>query len=535
MKTAVILAARKEHDSMTPYPLLPIMEGQCLLERTLNILSDLKYDHVIIVAGYKAELFDKFKSDNVRVVVNNDYKFTSSMCSLAMAAPYIDEDFLLIEGDVFYERIVLERLHQTQYDNCLTLTEESGNGDEAFAETKNGFVIKISKDRHRIVRFNGEMLGLSKIGKETLRRMMVLWGQCTNPLVNYEYVLFDVTEAVDRPYIFFQNLIWGEVDNKADYERLVNYTAPKLRRKENPFDKENLVAYLQQIFPNSNVNAAHITKIGGMSNKNFRVVLEGNDYVLRVPGLGADGMVERKNEEVNSQLGCNIGITPDILYFNSQTGVKLATFIKNAETLNSATIQRTDNMLKVVQILRNLHDSNVRFNNEFNIFHEIDKYEELLKNAGGVMYAGWDDIRTTVFSLESYLNTVLGVHLCPCHNDLVPENFIKDDDGKIYLIDWEYSGINDPMADLGAMLLEADFTEDNEDFILQHYFGGNVPETARKKIIIYQILFDCLWAIWTVIKETKGDDFGTYGRDRFNRAKSQLENLLKRDNKIVKE
>lgn len=83
----------------------------------------------------------------------------------------------------------------------------------------------------------------------------------------------------------------------------------------------------------------------------------------------------------------------------------------------------------------NLHDSNVRFNNEFNIFHEIDKYEELLKNAGGVMYAGWDDIRTTVFSLESYLNTVLGVHLCPCHNDLVPENFIKDDDGKIYLID----------------------------------------------------------------------------------------------------
>lgn len=209
MKTAVILAARKEHDSMTPYPLLPIMEGQCLLERTLNILSDLKYDHVIIVAGYKAELFDKFKSDNVRVVVNNDYKFTSSMCSLAMAAPYIDEDFLLIEGDVFYERIVLERLHQTQYDNCLTLTEESGNGDEAFAETKNGFVTKISKDRHRIVRFNGEMLGLSKIGKETLRRMMVLWGQCTNPLVNYEYVLFDVTEAVDRPYIFFQNLIWG--------------------------------------------------------------------------------------------------------------------------------------------------------------------------------------------------------------------------------------------------------------------------------------------------------------------------------------
>lgn len=531
MKTAVILAARKEHDSLIPYPLLSIMNGQCLLERTLNILRDLEYDNIIIVVGYKAELFDKFKSDKVHIVLNKNYQFTSSMGSLAMAASYINEDFLLIEGDVFYERVVLEQLNRTPYDNCLTLTEESGNGDEAFAETKNGFVTKISKDRHRIVRFNGEMLGLSKISRESLRRMMALWKQCTNPLVNYEYVLFDVTETVDRPYLFFKNLIWGEIDNKDDYDKLVNYTAPKLRRKENPFDKDNLVAYLQQIFPEKDVHKAQITQIGGMSNKNFRIVLEGNDYVLRVPGIGADGMVERKNEEVNSQLGCKIGINPEILYFNSETGIKLATFIKNAETLNSATIQRPDNMKKVAQILRNLHNSNVRLNNEFNIFHEIKKYEQLMEDVGGVVYKGWEDIRKDVMSLEGYLNNTLGVELHPCHNDLVPENFIKDENGKIYLIDWEYSGINDPMADLGAMFLEADFTEDNIDFILQNYFGGNVPATAKTKILIYQILFDCLWAIWTIIKEAKGDNFGTYGQDRFNRAKTQLIHLLKTHNK----
>lgn len=198
MKTAVILAARKELDSSIPYPLLPLMGGQCLLERTLNILDNLEYDKVILVVGYKAALFDGFKSDKVNVVVNKDYQFTSSMGSLAVAASYVDDDFLLVEGDVFYERVVLEQLNQTQYENCLTLTEESGNGDEAFAETKNGFVVKISKDRHRIVHFNGEMLGLSKISIGAFRRMMALWNQCTNPLVNYEYVLFDVTESIDR-------------------------------------------------------------------------------------------------------------------------------------------------------------------------------------------------------------------------------------------------------------------------------------------------------------------------------------------------
>lgn len=145
MKTAVILAARKEHDSLMPYPLLPIMNGQCLLERTLNILRDLEYDNIIIVVGYKAELFDKFKSDKVHIVLNKNYQFTSSMGSLAMAASYINEDFLLIEGDVFYERVVLEQLNRTPYDNCLTLTEESGNGDEAFAETKNGLLPKLAR------------------------------------------------------------------------------------------------------------------------------------------------------------------------------------------------------------------------------------------------------------------------------------------------------------------------------------------------------------------------------------------------------
>lgn len=322
-------------------------------------------------------------------------------------------------------------------------------------------------------------------------------------------------------------MIWGEIDNHADYERLVNDIAPKLRRKENPFDKDNLMAHLHQIFPKKDICDVRIIQIGGMSNRNFRVSFGGEDYVLRVPGIGADGMVERRNEEVNSMLGCKIGINPEILYFNSETGVKLTAFVKNAETLNSATIQRPDNMQKVARILRDLHSSNVRLNNEFNIFHEIEKYERLLEAAGGMMYAGWEEVRKDVMSLEGCLNDDLGVNLCPCHNDLVAENFIKDENGKIYLIDWEYSGINDPMADLGAMFLESNFTEDNVDYVLQHYFEGDVPVTAKMKIRIYQILFDYLWALWTVIKEAKGDNFGTYGQERFSRAKFQLIDLLK--------
>lgn len=304
-------------------------------------------------------------------------------------------------------------------------------------------------------------------------------------------------------------------------------TAVILAAHKERFDEENLRLHLLNIFPDSDVTKAVITQIGGMSNKNFRVDMDGKSYVLRVPGNGSEGMVERANEEFNAKEACMLGVNPHIRYFDSKTGIKLADFIENAETLNAATIQRHDNMRKIADIYRKVHGSNIRFRNEFNIFHEIEKYDGLMEKAGAVMYEGWEDVRTKVMALEGHLNS-LGIDLKPCHNDGLYENFIKASDGTVYLIDWEYSGMNDPMADFAALFIEADFEKENEDYFLERYFGGTVPEAARKKILYYQILWDYLWSQWTVIKEAQGDDFGTYGIERYNRAIANLNRLKSR-------
>ena len=133
------------------------------------------------------------------------------------------------------------------------------------------------------------------------------------------------------------------------------------------------------------------------------------------------------------------------------------------------------------------------------------------------MYDGWLAFKPKVMSLESYLNAI-GIELTPCHDDAVPENFIKAEDGTIYLIDWEYSGMNDPMADFAALFLESNFPEETEDYFLNKYYSGVIPDNIRERILCYKILWDTLWAQWTVIKEACGDDFGTYGIDRYNRA-----------------
>lgn len=523
MKTAIILSARKDRGSNIPFPLKEFTSGICLIDRTLAILRDCGYSKIIIVAGYRSELFERFNADDVQVVVNHDYEFTASMGSLALCKYLVDEDFLLVEGDTFFEKKVVEKLSTLESGNCLSITEESGSGDECFVETKCGFVTKITKDRHRVCNFEGEMMGVTRISLSTYVKLVQAWEDSTNPYLNYEYLLMDVTDVLDRPYIQFKNVIWGDVDCQDDFHKLQNATYRALRRKEDPFDKENLQNHLRAIFPEKDISSAEIIQIGGMSNKNFRVNFEGKSYVLRVPGNGSEGMVERSNEEFNALQGCKLGVNPEIRYFNAATGIKLADFVENAETLNAATIQRHDNMRKIAQIYRIVHNSHIRLKNEFNIFREIEKYDVLMSKAGATMYEGWETVRPQVMALEEYLNK-LGVDLKPCHNDALYENFIKAADGTIYLIDWEYSGMNDPMADFAALFIEAGFERENEDYILDKYFNGSVPVEAREKILCYQILWDYLWSQWTVIKEAKGDDFGTYGPDRFKRA---IENLGK--------
>lgn len=518
MKTAVILSARKEKDCSIPYPLINIEGNFCLLDRTIQILRELNFSKILLIVGYKSELFEKYALNDIIIIKNPDYEFTSSMGSLAKAEKFIDEDFILIEGDTFYEKTVIEKLIETKHENCFTITEESGSGDEAYIETCKGFITKISKDKHQICNYEGELMGVAKISLKTYKLMLDKWKESNNPFLNYEYLFFDCTNILERPYLQFTNLIWGDVDCEEDLKKLQNYIYPKLKRKENPFDYGNIVQHLQTIFPDKDIESGlEVKQIGGLSNKNFKVKCCHEEYVLRIPGNGSEGMVERTNEEQNSLRASKLELNPDILYFNVKNGIKLTRYIKNAETLNGATIQRPEIIKNIARMLNILHESNVRLNNEFNVFHEIVHYETLLKQVNGVMYDGYESVREQVMGLEDYLDE-LGVVLKPCHNDLVAENFIKAENGRIYLIDWEYSGMNDPLWDIAALFIESDFTKENQEYFLTQYYNGNIPQNTKTKILVYTILMDYLWTLWTCIKEAKGDNFGSYGTDRYNRC-----------------
>ena len=243
MKTAVILAARKERDSDIPYPLIPFAEGICLMDRNLSILKECGYENIYVVVGFRYDMFLKYQGDGVSVINNKNYEFTASMGSLALCKEVIKEDFLLVESDTFFEKKVVERLTMLDEGNCLSMTEESGSGDECFVETKRGFVTKITKDRHRVCNFEGEMMGITRISLKTFSKLISAWENSSNPYLNYEYLLMDVTEPLDRPVVRFKNVIWGDVDCKEDFKKLQNEVYRKLRQRENPVSYKQIRAH----------------------------------------------------------------------------------------------------------------------------------------------------------------------------------------------------------------------------------------------------------------------------------------------------
>lgn len=521
---AIILAAGEKKIFGKPVSFLNLEDGR-VIDRVISILKNNGIEKIVIVTGYKSEFFDEYEDNKSIFLVKNDrYKWTGTMHSLTLAQKYIDDDFLLIEDDMVFEESAITDLLNNFNRDCMIITSESGSGDEALVEIRDGYVYKMSKDIHQFNKIDGEMIGLSKISYDIFEKMLELFEDNKNPYLNYEYALMDVGRDYKIGYIKPDALVWSEIDNEEHYNRTIKYIYPKLKRKE----EEIKINTLKNILCNElNINRNNIEKIsaiGGMTNKNFKVTLDKADYILRIPGNGTEEMISRRNERYNSLLANRLGIDTDILHFNEISGVKLSKFINNAETINPKTAKREDNMVLITNILKKLHNSDIEFNNRFDVFSLIEEYEILLNESNGKNYDDYTDMKEKVLKLQENLND-LGIELRPCHNDTVPENFVKDDE-RLYLIDWEYSGMNDPMWDLAAHILECDFSEEDEELFLNKYFNGNVEEKYKTKILIFKICQDFLWSIWSNIKEAKGDDFGTYGEKRYTRAKSNLAKIF---------
>ena len=255
-----------------------------------------------------------------------------------------------------------------------------------------------------------------------------------------------------------------------------------------------------------------VEQLGGMTNQNYLVKTTNKQYIVKFFGKGTEKLINRQDEKYNLELLKDLDLDVKNYLFDIEAGIKVNEYIESAITLDSTSIKTKFD--KISPILQTIHSSDKELRGEFAPFEEIKKYESLIEEK--IPYANYEAVRKEVFSLEKRL-VDLGVDRKSCHIDLVPENFIESPQGRLYLIDWEYSSMNDPMWDLAALFLESEFTSQEEEVFLSHYESDQTP-VSREKIAIYKILQDTIWSLWTVYKEEQGADFGDYGVNRYQRA-----------------
>jgi thiamine kinase-like enzyme len=171
--------------------------------------------------------------------------------------------------------------------------------------------------------------------------------------------------------------------------------------------------------------------------------------------------------------------------------------------------------------------SGAKFPFTFELFAMIDEYLGILSTKDVALPDGYHDVVSEAQSVRAAL-TRNPVPLVACHCDPLCENFL-DTGEQIYIVDWEYSGMNDPMWDLGDLSVEGEFDAAQDQALLEAYAGGEPQAADRARMIIYKAMCDLLWTLWGLIQlanKNPAEDFRAYADGRFARCRKLMASEL---------
>ncbi len=264
-----------------------------------------------------------------------------------------------------------------------------------------------------------------------------------------------------------------------------------------------------------------VRPLAGMTNRTYRIVLNGRAYVLRLPGHGVARLIDRGAERHNLDLAVRHGLAPSYLAFDAQSGELLMPALEGARPLTAARL-RDDPRLRdrALALLKRLHRSRLAFRGRFDPRARLAQYVRLLEARAGALGA---EERAAVAEVDRLAREVAvpSETLCPCHNDPVPENLLRCPD-RLWLIDFEYAGWNDPLWDVADAAVECGCTAEEAELWLVRYSGCAPRPDELRRLYLWMAMADVLWAIWALLEATfapqAASGLRAYARDRLARA-----------------
>lgn len=261
---------------------------------------------------------------------------------------------------------------------------------------------------------------------------------------------------------------------------------------------------------------------GGLTNANYKVEVNGTPYFVRVPGESTDLLaIDRRNEVYNTKAASEAGVAPKVLYHIPEHNAMVLEFL-NGKTMSKDALNQPGMPTRMAQAIKRLH-TGPRFLLDFNMFRLTEYYLSLCRDRDITIPDGYPERMETVRRIEQAMN-VKPLPTVPCNNDLLAENYM-DDGNQLWLIDYEYSGNNDPTFELGNTCQEMNFNDEQIAEVCAAYFGKATPAMiARMKLNM--IMSDVGWGLWAAIQaKISAIDFDFWGWaiERWNRAVEKMD------------
>ncbi|HEY2578607.1 MAG TPA: choline/ethanolamine kinase family protein [Streptosporangiaceae bacterium] len=265
---------------------------------------------------------------------------------------------------------------------------------------------------------------------------------------------------------------------------------------------------------------------GGLTNRNYKVITPGGAFVARVFADGGELLsINRDNEYRNTAAAAAAGAGAPVIEYRPEAGVLVTGYIEG-RTLTDADVAEPVNIPRIAQACRRLHEA-APFGNFFNIFKIQLSYLDVVRASGFHMPAGYTDLMPRFEQARGALEAHPAV-LVPCNNDLLAGNFIDDGD-RIWLIDYEYSGNNDPCFELGNIWSECGLSLDGLAELVSAYFGRAYHgQRLRSKIARAHLLglaAKYTWTLWGSIQASTSRldaDFWSWAMERYEGAAEGL-------------
>ena len=260
----------------------------------------------------------------------------------------------------------------------------------------------------------------------------------------------------------------------------------------------------------------------GLTNRNWRVEVDGTPYFVRIPGAATDLLaVDRENERFNTRAAAAADAGPRVVHELPEFDVFVVEWLE-ARTMSNETLAGEGQPGRVAESLRRLH-AGPRFLRDFDMFRLAEYYLRVVDERAIAIPTGYRERVDRLPEIEAAL-VARPLPSVPCHNDLLADNYL-DDGERLWIVDYEYSGNGDPTFELGNTCQELGWDESRIRALCSAYFGSAGDGTLAR-LRLQMIMSDVGWTLWAAIQaaiSTIDYDFWGWAEERWARASSAMD------------